>query len=37
VQDGPVVLIGDAAHPMYPTGSNGGSQAVFDARCLAAA
>jgi len=21
-QDGPVVLMGDAAHPMYPTGSN---------------
>ena len=35
-QDGPVVLIGDAAHPMYPTGSNGGSQAVVDARILGA-
>ena len=25
-QDGPAVLIGDAAHAMYPTGSNGGSK-----------
>ncbi len=30
-RDGPVALIGDAAHAMYPTGSNGGSQA--DCRC----
>jgi 2-polyprenyl-6-methoxyphenol hydroxylase-like FAD-dependent oxidoreductase len=30
-RDGPVALIGDAAHAMYPTGSNGGSQAVVDA------
>lgn len=36
-QDGPVVLIGDAAHAMYPTGSNGASQAVVDARVLGAA
>lgn len=36
-RDGPVVLIGDAAHPMYPTGSNGGSQAIVDARVLGAA
>ena len=36
-QDGPVVLIGDAAHAMYPTGSNGGSQAIIDARVLGAA
>ena len=36
-QDGPVALMGDAAHPMYPTGSNGGSQAVVDARVLGAA
>jgi 2-polyprenyl-6-methoxyphenol hydroxylase-like FAD-dependent oxidoreductase len=36
-QDGPVLLLGDAAHPMYPTGSNGGSQAVVDARTLGAA
>jgi 5-methylphenazine-1-carboxylate 1-monooxygenase len=34
--DGPVVLIGDAAHPMYPTGSNGGSQAIVDSRILGA-
>jgi 2-polyprenyl-6-methoxyphenol hydroxylase-like FAD-dependent oxidoreductase len=32
--DGPVALMGDAAHPMYPTGSNGASQAVIDARVL---
>jgi 2-polyprenyl-6-methoxyphenol hydroxylase-like FAD-dependent oxidoreductase len=36
-QDGPVLLIGDAAHAMYPTGSNGGSQAIVDARLLGAA
>ncbi len=36
-QDGPVVLLGDAAHPMYPTGSNGGSQAIVDSRELGAA
>lgn len=35
-QDGPVLLMGDAAHPMYPTGSNGGSQAIVDARVLGA-
>jgi 2-polyprenyl-6-methoxyphenol hydroxylase-like FAD-dependent oxidoreductase len=34
--DGPVVLVGDAAHPMYPTGSNGGSQAIVDSRVLGA-
>ncbi|WP_209595736.1 flavin-dependent oxidoreductase [Ruegeria sp. HKCCSP351] len=34
--DGPVALIGDAAHPMYPTGSNGASQAIMDARLLGA-
>lgn len=33
---GRVSLLGDAAHPMYPVGSNGASQAVLDARCLAA-
>jgi 2-polyprenyl-6-methoxyphenol hydroxylase-like FAD-dependent oxidoreductase len=27
--------MGDAAHPMYPTGSNGSAQAVLDAQCLA--
>jgi 5-methylphenazine-1-carboxylate 1-monooxygenase len=32
---GNVTLLGDAAHPMYPVGSNGASQAVLDARCLA--
>ncbi|WP_019631528.1 flavin-dependent oxidoreductase [Actinomadura atramentaria] len=32
---GRVTLLGDAAHPMYPLGSNGGSQAVLDARVLA--
>ncbi len=36
-QDGPVVLMGDAAHAMYPTGSNGASQAIIDARILGAA
>lgn len=35
-QDGPVVLLGDAAHAMYPTGSNGASQAIIDARTLGA-
>ena len=30
-----VTLLGDAAHPMYPIGANGGSQAVVDARVLA--
>lgn len=36
-RDGPVALLGDAAHAMYPTGSNGGSQAIVDARVLGAA
>jgi 2-polyprenyl-6-methoxyphenol hydroxylase-like FAD-dependent oxidoreductase len=31
---GPVTLLGDAAHPMYPIGSNGASQAILDARTL---
>jgi len=31
---GPVTLTGDAAHPMYPIGSNGASQAILDARVL---
>jgi hypothetical protein len=35
-QDGPVGLLGDAAHAMYPTGSNGASQAIVDARVLGA-
>ena len=34
--DGPVALMGDAAHPMYPTGSNGASQAIIDARLIGA-
>jgi 2-polyprenyl-6-methoxyphenol hydroxylase-like FAD-dependent oxidoreductase len=32
---GPITLMGDAAHPMYPIGSNGASQAILDARTLA--
>jgi 5-methylphenazine-1-carboxylate 1-monooxygenase len=32
---GRVTLLGDAAHPMYPIGSNGASQAILDARVLA--
>ena len=32
---GRVTLLGDAAHPMYPVGSNGGSPAILDARVLA--
>jgi 2-polyprenyl-6-methoxyphenol hydroxylase-like FAD-dependent oxidoreductase len=31
---GRVTLLGDAAHPMYPTGANGASQAILDARSL---
>jgi len=27
--------LGDAAHPMYPRGSNGAGQAILDARTLA--
>jgi len=30
-----ITLLGDAAHPMYPIGSNGASQAILDARALA--
>jgi 2-polyprenyl-6-methoxyphenol hydroxylase-like FAD-dependent oxidoreductase len=33
--EGRVTLLGDAAHPMYPVGSNGASQAILDARFLA--
>ncbi len=33
-RDGAVALPGDAAHAMYPTGSNGGSQAIVDTRIL---
>jgi 2-polyprenyl-6-methoxyphenol hydroxylase-like FAD-dependent oxidoreductase/quercetin dioxygenase-like cupin family protein len=32
---GRVTLLGDAAHAMYPVGSNGASQAILDARGLA--
>jgi len=32
---GRVTLAGDAAHPMYPRGSNGAAQAAIDARVLA--
>src|SRR3954470_10495587 len=34
---GRVTLLGDAAHPMVPRGSNGAGQAILDARALAAA
>jgi 2-polyprenyl-6-methoxyphenol hydroxylase-like FAD-dependent oxidoreductase len=34
---GRVTLIGDAAHPMQPIGSQAGSQAIIDARALTAA
>jgi 5-methylphenazine-1-carboxylate 1-monooxygenase len=34
---GRVTLIGDAAHPMQPIGSQAGSQAIIDARVLTAA
>ena len=32
---GRVTLLGDAAHPMYPRGSNGAAQSILDARALA--
>jgi 2-polyprenyl-6-methoxyphenol hydroxylase-like FAD-dependent oxidoreductase len=32
---GRVTLAGDAAHPMYPRGSNGAAQGAIDARTLA--
>ena len=35
--DGRAALLGDAAHVMYPTGSNGGSQAIIDTRVLGVA
>lgn len=34
---GRVTLLGDAAHPMYPIGSNGASQAILDAEALCTA
>lgn len=35
--DGRVTLLGDAAHPMYPIGSNGASQAILDAEGISGA
>ena len=32
---GRMTLVGDAAHPMYPIGSNGATQAIMDASALA--
>ena len=32
---GRITLLGDAAHPMYPRGGNGGAQAILDAEALA--
>jgi 2-polyprenyl-6-methoxyphenol hydroxylase-like FAD-dependent oxidoreductase len=32
---GRATLLGDAAHPMYPIGSNGATQAIIDGRVLA--
>jgi len=32
---GRITFMGDAAHPMYPRGSNGAAQALIDARVLA--
>jgi 5-methylphenazine-1-carboxylate 1-monooxygenase len=34
---GRVTLLGDAAHPMRPVGSQAGTQAIIDARVLAKA
>jgi 2-polyprenyl-6-methoxyphenol hydroxylase-like FAD-dependent oxidoreductase len=36
-RSGRITLLGDAAHPMYPSGANGASQAILDARVLARA
>jgi 2-polyprenyl-6-methoxyphenol hydroxylase-like FAD-dependent oxidoreductase len=32
---GRITLLGDAAHPMFPRGGNGGAQAILDAKSLA--
>lgn len=32
---GRITLLGDAAHPMFPRGGNGGAQAILDAQSLA--
>jgi 2-polyprenyl-6-methoxyphenol hydroxylase-like FAD-dependent oxidoreductase len=34
---GRTTLLGDAAHPMYPIGSNGASQGILDAEAMAEA
>lgn len=34
---GRITLLGDAAHPLYPIGSNGGTQAILDALALSEA
>jgi len=34
---GRLTLLGDAAHPLYPIGSNGGSQAILDSLALSEA
>jgi 5-methylphenazine-1-carboxylate 1-monooxygenase len=34
---GRVTILGDAAHPMYPVGSNGASQAILDGAAIAEA
>jgi len=34
--EGRVTLMGDAAHPTYPVGSNGAGQAIIDARVIGA-
>ncbi|KAF1810092.1 FAD/NAD(P)-binding domain-containing protein [Eremomyces bilateralis CBS 781.70] len=35
--EGRMTLMGDAAHPMYPIGSNGASQAILDSEALVTA